>query len=251
MAQTVAGQGGDCMLHVQLGAAIGVDRGREAGLFHRVAGAVDRGGRDMKDALCPAGMGQPHALRHEAHVLRKGLRVARCLPPECHHGRAGGQVGKGGGRAGPEYIRIAAPGEPDGLRAVLSRPERAQQAAKPASRPGDQAARGRGSALHPPRPAHSSDGAVSSWSWSSSSACSAIHATETTSSPLPVSNTLTPPALRERKEMPSTGTRIDCPREVASMIWSSSVTGKEATSGPPRIALSIAMTPWPPRPRTG
>jgi hypothetical protein len=31
---------------------------------------------------------------------------------------------------------------------------------------------------------------------------------------------LTPPAERERKLMPSTGTRIDWPVEVASMIWS-------------------------------
>jgi hypothetical protein len=66
-----------------------------------------------------------------------------------------------------------------------------------------------------------------------------------------VSKTFTPPAERERKEMPSTGTRIDCPVEVASMIWSSISTGKHATSGPPRMALSMAITPWPPRPRTG
>jgi hypothetical protein len=51
-----------------------------------------------------------------------------------------------------------------------------------------------------------------------SSPASAIQATETTSSPSAVSNTLTPPALRERNEMPATGTRIDCPVEVASMI---------------------------------
>ena len=79
------------------------------------------------------------------------------------------------------------------------------------------------------------------WLWGGD--LTAIQATLTTSSPGPVSKTLTPPALRERKEMPSTGTRIDWPLEVASMIWSSISTGKAATSGPPRIALSIAITP--------
>lgn len=53
---------------------------------------------------------------------------------------------------------------------------------------------------------------------SSSSPWSAMRATETTSSFLPVSKTRTPPALRERNEMPSTGTRIDWPFDVASMI---------------------------------
>ena len=46
----------------------------------------------------------------------------------------------------------------------------------------------------------------------------AMRATETTSSPLPVLKTFTPPALRDRKEIPSTGTRIDWPLDVASII---------------------------------
>ncbi len=44
---------------------------------------------------------------------------------------------------------------------------------------------------------------------SSSSPWSAIQATETTRSSSAVSNTFTPPAPRERNEMPDTGQRID------------------------------------------
>ena len=57
--------------------------------------------------------------------------------------------------------------------------------------------------------------------------------------------------LRERKLIWSTGTRIDWPVEVASMIWSDSSTGKEAMMRPPRGPGEMALTPMPPRPRTG
>jgi hypothetical protein len=72
-----------------------------------------------------------------------------------------------------------------------------------------------------------------------------MSASDTTISFLPVLKTLTPPAEREQNEMPSTGTRIDWPLDVASMIWSSISTGKDATISPPRMALSIAVTPMP------
>ena len=44
-----------------------------------------------------------------------------------------------------------------------------------------------------------------------------MRATLTTSSPSAVFSTRTPPAKRERKLIPSTGTRMDCPVEVASI----------------------------------
>src|SRR6185312_7205536 len=80
---------------------------------------------------------------------------------------------------------------------------------------------------------------------------SATSATETTCSSGAVAKTRTPPAERDRNEMSETGTRIDWPASVASITWSWMSTGKSVTSGPPRIARSIAATPWPPRPRTG
>ena len=58
-------------------------------------------------------------------------------------------------------------------------------------------------------------------------------------------------ALRVLKEMPSRGQRREWPEDVMSMIWSSISTGKLATTGPPRMPLSMAATPMPPRPRTG
>jgi hypothetical protein len=70
-------------------------------------------------------------------------------------------------------------------------------------------------------------------------------------SPVPVLKTFTPPrsGSGRRYRRPARGSTG--PVEVASMIWSSISTGKQATSGPPRMALSMAITPWPPRPRTG
>ena len=68
-------------------------------------------------------------------------------------------------------------------------------------------------------------------------------ATDTTYWSSSTLKTLTPPALRERNDMPATGMRIDWPSEVTSMISSRMSTGKQATSLPPRMSLSAARTP--------
>ncbi len=72
-------------------------------------------------------------------------------------------------------------------------------------------------------------------------------ATETTCSPSATSNSVTPWVLRPAIRMSSTGIRITWPRSVTSITWSSSATGKAATTGPLRLEVSMLMIPCPPR----